>query len=247
MAEFEDGNRRVIVAGYPREWLTELAADLSTRVGASLSATTAPAVIVQDPRENPPELADAPRPAETTVKINSRPGGILIEIPPAGFRGFSRSLLTFAIVWCAIVALMGGMALFGKNRGSGFVGFIPFGLIGVGLIAFAQNLARRRTTFLVEGGRLKATQSGPFGTREREWQRNEIAAIRADASGMEVNERPVIDLQVHPIIGKKVGYLASRDENELRWIATELRRALNVPATTEPRTVPGDSFSKPKL
>jgi hypothetical protein len=47
---------------------------------------------------------------------------------------------------------------------------------------------------------------------------------------MEVNNRPVIELQIHPAVGKKAGFLAGRDEAELRWMAAQLRRALNVPA-----------------
>ena len=57
-----------------------------------------------------------------------------------------------------------------------------------------------------------------------------LSAIRADASGMEVNDVPVIELQVHPAAGRKAGFFAGRDSEELRWMATELRRALNVPA-----------------
>jgi hypothetical protein len=57
-----------------------------------------------------------------------------------------------------------------------------------------------------------------------------LTAIRADASSMEVNHRPVIQLQIHPRAGKKVGLLSGRNEDELRWMATRLRRALNVPA-----------------
>lgn len=49
-------------------------------------------------------------------------------------------------------------------------------------------------------------------------------------AAMEVNERPVIELQIHPVVGKKAGFLAGRDEAELRWIAAHLRRALKVPA-----------------
>ena len=55
-----------------------------------------------------------------------------------------------------------------------------------------------------------------------------IAAIRADASGMAVNNVPVIELQVHPQHGKKAGFFAGRDEQELRWMASELRRTLKV-------------------
>jgi hypothetical protein len=68
-----------------------------------------------------------------------------------------------------------------------------------------------------------------FGTKQLEWRRDEIAAIRADTSGMEVNNRPVIELQIHPLSGKKVGLLAGRKEEELRWMATRVGRALNVP------------------
>ena len=49
---------------------------------------------------------------------------------------------------------------------------------------------------------------------------------------MEVNDRPVIELQIHPRQGKKAGLLGGRDEAELRWLATRLRQALQVPART---------------
>jgi hypothetical protein len=39
-------------------------------------------------------------------------------------------------------------------------------------------------------------------------------------------------LQIHPRLGKKAGFLAGRDEAELRWLATRLRQALPVPART---------------
>jgi hypothetical protein len=47
---------------------------------------------------------------------------------------------------------------------------------------------------------------------------------------MAVNNVPIIELQIHPRAGKTAGFFAGRDEPELRWLATELRRALAVPA-----------------
>ena len=47
---------------------------------------------------------------------------------------------------------------------------------------------------------------------------------------MEVNDLPILELQVHPAVGNKVGCFAGRDAQELLWMATELRRALKVPA-----------------
>jgi hypothetical protein len=37
-------------------------------------------------------------------------------------------------------------------------------------------------------------------------------------------------LQIYPRAGKKQGMLAGRDEEELKWLATRLRQALQVPA-----------------
>ena len=40
----------------------------------------------------------------------------------------------------------------------------------------------------------------------------------------------MIELQIQPRTGKKTGLLAGRNEQELRWLATRLRQALQVPA-----------------
>jgi hypothetical protein len=50
---------------------------------------------------------------------------------------------------------------------------------------------------------------------------------------MAVNDVPIIELQIHPVSGKKAGFFAGRDEQELLWMATELRRALQLPASSK--------------
>jgi hypothetical protein len=109
--------------------------------------------------------------------------------------------------------------------------FIPgFWLIGLGLMAGAVNLGRRTAQILADSGRLSIATHSIFGLRQREWRREEIAAIRADASGLEVNDHPVLELQIHPVSGKKAGFLAGRTEAELRWMAAQMRRTLKLPA-----------------
>jgi hypothetical protein len=49
-------------------------------------------------------------------------------------------------------------------------------------------------------------------------------------SGMEVNDKPVMELQIVCKDGKKVGFLSQRNEGELLWIAAVLRQALDVRA-----------------
>jgi hypothetical protein len=232
-AEFESGAKRVVVLGYPRDWLRDLAEDLSTRVGTSISTVNAPPVEVVDARVNPPQFADVSKPVDTEVKIESHAGGLRIEIPPAGLRKGSKSLFSFGILWCSFMTLFTFMAIRSPAKTHEVTPYIFIGIfwfVGLAMIGGAVNMARRRATLLIESGGLRLTQTGLVGTKQREWRRGDIAAVRADASGMEVNNRPVIELQIHPVTGRKAGFFAGRNTDELRWIATELRKALGVPA-----------------
>jgi hypothetical protein len=47
---------------------------------------------------------------------------------------------------------------------------------------------------------------------------------------MLVNNQPVPELQIHLAKGRKIGLLGARDADEVRWIATELRGVLSLPA-----------------
>ncbi len=57
-----------------------------------------------------------------------------------------------------------------------------------------------------------------------------MAAIHVGRTGMEVNNRPVMNLHVHTKDGRKVGMFTQRDDEEIRWIASLLRTTLGVPA-----------------
>ena len=238
-AEFEEGRPRLVAIGYPRDWLEALAEDLSARVHATASTIAAPVVEAVNLDQSRPEPVEVvPKPADSRVRVEPRPDGVLLVVPPAGLRKGSKGLFGFAILWCLIVAVITTAiaAASAKNvRGKPFVGWALIGvfwLVGLSMLAGAVNMARRRAMLLVENGRLKVAQIGIFGAKRWDWNRENIAAIRADTSGLEVNNAPVIELQIHPVNGKKTGFFAGRDQEELRWMASELRRALKVPATT---------------
>ena len=239
-AEFEEGRPRLVAIGYPRDWLEALAEDLSARVHATASTIAAPVVEAVNLDQSRPEPVEVvPKPADSRVRVEPRPDGVLLVVPPAGLRKGSKGLFGFAILWCLIVAVITTAiaAASAKNvRGKPFVGWALIGvfwLVGLSMLAGAVNMARRRAMLLVENGRLKVAQIGIFGAKRWDWNRENIAAIRADTSGLEVNNAPVIELQIHPVNGKKTGFFAGRDQEELRWMASELRRALKVPATTK--------------
>jgi hypothetical protein len=244
---YEDGTRKFLVLGYPKDWLLAVAQELKSRIGSASLTSESPEVEVVEQLEEPEQKDDSifEQPAGSTIQFQQLRSGIRLSVPAAGLWKGSKGLFFFALLWCAFCGVFTGLFLFDHFKKeealtSGFWVFVPlFWFAGLGMLAGAINMGRRRAEVLAESGRLQIQTTGLFGTKQREWARGEVAAVRMDASGMEVNERPVLELQVHPVTGKKAGFLAGRDEAELRWMAALLRRALQVPARPVERETDG--------
>jgi hypothetical protein len=99
--------------------------------------------------------------------------------------------------------------------------------------AFAIHAGRRTVEMTVEGQTLRIINESPFRRQVRTWSRAEITAIRADISNAEGRHQGPRELQIHPVSGKKWGILAGWNEEELLWVATQLRQALRVPALND--------------
>jgi hypothetical protein len=244
LAQFERGKPRIVAAGYPREWLEAMAADLSGRAGQSQPAP--PQVEVSDGRENPPQFHDVvEKPADSKVVIQRQSASIVLEVPPAGLRKGTMGLFFFASFWCLFMVLFTSVVLFGKQQPPAkeslpaWPFLAGFWAVGLAMMAGAVNLGRRQATLKAGNSGLTVIQSGPFGVKRREFRRGEIAAICAGASNVSVNHSRLFELQIHPVTGKKVGLLVGRDAAELRWMAAELTNALGVAAESEsPSTNP---------
>lgn len=235
-AEFSTGKPRLVAIAYPHEWLQALGEHLSARLGRVPGGTEALPVEVQEMKDD--EVAslheDIPeQPAGSRVKVERHRDGITMTVPPAGIWKGSKGLFLFGLFWCAFMVVFSSIWIFAAKPGSkSFPWFVwlfiaAFWAIGLGMLSGAVNMGRRRATLRLDAHRLVIDQQGPFGAKHWEWPRADVADVRADASGMAVNNVPVIELQVHSKSGKKTGLLAGRDADELRWLATELRRALN--------------------
>jgi hypothetical protein len=96
----------------------------------------------------------------------------------------------------------------------------------IAILLAAINMGRRRAVLAVVDDTVMIYQAGLFRAKRHEWPAGAIAEIRTGPSGMTVNNVPVPELQIHPKDGNKLGLLAGRDVNELRWLATMLRQAL---------------------
>jgi hypothetical protein len=234
--DFESAKPRFLVIGYPREWLENVANDLSNRIGVSVSMS-APKVEVEEllPLEAA-ALETVEKPAASKVRLEKSGGNLTMIIPPSGIGKGSKGMFTFGIFWNLFIAIFTAVFLFadGKNSNNkppfflwGILGF--FWLIGAGMLLGAINMGRRRAVISAANGELRIAQESIFGKKLYRWRSNEISAICADRSGMEMNGVPVIELQIFGS-GKKSGFFAGRDDAELLWIASELRNALKVSA-----------------
>jgi hypothetical protein len=237
VAVFEDGTKKLLLLGYPKEWLLGVAGELKGHVGGTATAyTPVPVQVVENPFQNASDEDVLNQPAGSQVQMVEGGSSLRLSIPPAGLWRGSKGFIWFPLVWCVFLALITIAVVLHpphpQGPGSPVFPFLLVWAIGLGLLAFAVNLGRRSAELTVEGRQLRVTTKGLFGAKQRTWSRADLAAIRADRSGMEVNNRPVIELQIHPRLGKKVGFLGGRDEAELRWLATRLRQALQVPART---------------
>lgn len=234
--EFEQGRPRMVTKGYPSCWLQAVARDLSVRAGAYSPSFGAPRVeIVDMTKEQPAEEYEVTeKPPGCPILVESTPGRLVLTVPPSGLWKGTRGFFVFSIFWCLFMTVFTGFMVYGaihSESTSDFPWFVwlcilGFWGIGIGMMLGAINMGRRHAVLVVQGGCLKVTQTGLFGTKQREWQQPEIASIRCDASGMAVNDVPVLELQIHPVSGKKAGYFAGHGTNDLEWMASALRKAL---------------------
>ncbi len=192
------------------------------------------------------ELQPASEPREDPVPVNPPPGspvkvdrfddGLTIEIPPAGIAG-TLGLFLFAIIW-DVFALLLLLIVLGNQNQKGSTGVLLlvlaiFWLVGIGLMLASLHMARRRAAIAVTGGTLMVIQTGLFGSKQRTWEPGDVEAVRLGHSGVTVNDKPVQELQIYDGGLVKFGMLAGRKDEELEWIAAELRAALKVPLYAE--------------
>lgn len=227
-AQLKDGKQRVVLMGYPAEWLEALAEELSGLMqlkGAPVAVRRIEGqalggeVVVEEKAGPPPG---------TNILLTRQVNGLRIEVPPKGFRGNSGSLLGLGLFWCLFMVIFSFLAR--SAPWPAWLFLLVFWAVGLGMVLGAINLARRRFTIQVEDDRARVEQKGPFGLKSWAWDKSELAAVRADASGVKINNVPVLELQWHLVSGQKIGTLGGRSEAELQWVAAELRQTLNVPA-----------------
>ncbi len=182
------------------------------------------------------------QPVGSAVVVERTRDSITLTVPPAGIWRAGKAALLFGLLWCGFIAIFDTVVLFAANEKPGqagpyiMLGFsLLFWAVGIGILLSAVNMGRRRAVLAVVADELLVLQTGLFGSKRWQWLRRDLADIRTGPSNTSVNNVPVRELQIQPREGEPVGLLAGREDAELQWLATELRRALRVP---EPETAP---------
>jgi hypothetical protein len=182
--------------------------------------------------------ASPPRPAETTIEVERFEDGVTIRVPPLGLRKGSGGLFGFSLLWNGFMTLFTFVMVMSflqdniNPKDNIWVAFLFIGLfwtIGLMLLLTSINLGRRHAAIAVAGGTLMVMQKGIFGTKQHEWPLEHVGAIDAGPSGMEVNDRPLLELQIYDQDGDKFAILGGRSDAELHWLAGILREVIHVP------------------
>lgn len=228
----------VLVLAYPRDWLIAVAQDLSQRCGtetAAIDSVTRAIPVEVDEVSLTGVIEREKQPADSPIELQRLADGLVFTVPAPGVWKGSSGLFVFGLLWCGFMVVFTSLfavaAANGKVEGEGSWWLFPlfivvFWSIGIGLLLGAINMGRRQAAIAVTREHLKLIVSGLFGTTRREWALDELDTFRKGPSGMSVNDVPVMQLHIVPRKGSPYGLLTGRDEAELEWMATHLRRCL---------------------
>ena len=182
------------------------------------------------------------KPTDSKIQVIREGDSIAFSVPPAGKRG-TRGLWIFSIAWLAFTTLFSaivGFSLIFTDQGPdapgvwGVIGIAAFLLlffaVGIAMLLGAINMAKRTVMIGIDKGMLFIERKSIFRTKWIEFDRKEIASIRKGPSGMSVNNVPIMELQIVNADGVKQGLLSQLSENEISWLATELKSGLGMPS-----------------
>ena len=233
---YADGSKQALVLGYPQAWLVGVAQQLQGYVGGTAGAVTpVPVPVVAEVAAFVDDTEVSQRPANSRAEVSGSGNNVRVFLPALGLWKGAKGFFGFSLAWTVFFGwafVVKAWAIFKYHAPS--IGPLPlvllFWVIGCAMLGVAVQAGLRRVELVVEGGQLRVDIKGPVRKSSKIWAKSDIAAIRVGPSNVIVNNRPLPALQIYPRAGKKRGMLAGRDEEELKWLATRLRQALQVPA-----------------
>lgn len=236
---------------YPREWLLavgEHLAEAGRIVHEVAPWDTKEANLVQAFFQH--ETADGNTldvdkpPPNTRCTLEDREGVLTLfsPAPPFWRTVQAKSLATLNLVFLGFAAFT-AYAVWSGGMGALNV-IIPIGtffLLAGGIVIISQFDTRLWIRFRVDAENLIIVKRSRLGKEETlSWSRLEVAAIRAEEVNPNDSDSTAMHLKIIFFGRSEFTCLAGREPQELWWIATVLRKALDVPAVAGHSTlVPG--------
>ncbi len=233
----------LVAPGYPASVLEPLAQELAAQLNKihepvfpppSRDEATTPEVAVKKVLFDNAPKKKFKQPADSNVTLAKIDGALTYRVPPVGMKG-TRGLFSFSVIWLAFVGVIGFVMLFNVFQGGldaeewFVIGFISlFCAIGIGMLVAALNMAKRSVMIGIKDELLFIERKSIFGTKWLEFQRQQVAQLTKGPSGTEINDEPIMELQIIDGDGKKHGLLSQLDDDELDWLAWELNQQLDV-------------------
>ena len=255
-ARFADGSTVTLARWFPHVRLKDAAEALADFLTEHDASGRPVPITIEGYRA---EAADGPekavdRPALTEVALEETADGITIIVPP--MRLFRRGRASIGVmILNALVA--GAIGVFVTSLIFGWALNNVFGMVlllsavpaaiswGTWCIA---RILERETYLDVVDDTLLISRGSRFGTTLHELQRADIRAIKCEHGTMELDDKPILELNVHHDRNECLTLFVGRDADELQWIAWELRCALGLGApepSTEPRAPSGTPDPSP--
>ncbi len=230
----------LIAPGYPKDVIRTLAENIRTSVesaGARSGLFAAAENTIQIVEEDAGGLVGDPpvsKPAGCNVTCHETENSFALMVPPRGLWKGSGGLFGFSLVWNVFMAVFTFALVFAGSSGDTpipvYLFIAGFWAVGIGLLLGAINMGKRQTMVAIAGDILGIKTRTPFKTKEIKTRLDEIGAICMGPSGVEVNEKPLMELQVLGKDGKKkAGVLKELKQDELLWMAWLLRSKTGIP------------------
>ncbi|MEI6166303.1 MAG: hypothetical protein WCS52_03840 [bacterium] len=218
---------------YPHDLLRPLADVLAASLslgGHSAMADHTEPVIELDVGEENTSMAVS-KPAGTDITCQADPHGLAISVPPLGLWKGSQGLFAFSLVWNGFMTVFTVLMIKGHPPLPVYLFIAVFWAIGLLILVIAINMAKRKVLIAVVNNMLAYRVIGPFKTSEQKLPLDSIDAIRVGPSSVKVNNRPVMEIQIIPKSGRRIGLLSDRSVEEQAWLAYVLNQTLKVHAT----------------
>jgi hypothetical protein len=183
----------------------------------------------------PPFRERREQPAGSKITVAETLEGLTLTLPPIGLgHRTPRFFFSVAAYVAAVVAVVGGGFLEGSRDEPMMLWvalgiFALMGTIVVGLVIEGVRVAGRRGVLTVSADQLLISQVDPFGSRQGQWSRSELADVRVGPPTGDADTRPRWALRIYPKQGQPAAFLAGRDAAELQWLATVVRLRLHLP------------------